>query len=351
MSINEESLRLLTELRVTVEGVVDDETRALVRGWARAWDEIAAEWEAAVAHIQQLAADGQIITAGDVRRMERARRAAEAAHGQLLQLVDRSGARITNSAGEVVDVTRALDARLTASQLPPAAGTTAELAARFTRVSDDALAAIVERTTQQVTSRAWPLADDATEAMLRSLVQAVPQGLSPRDAARRMVRTVEGRFNGGLARALTIARTEIVDAHRAAAASNQAGNADILTGWVWVTALDERTCPACVAMHGTEHSLEEPGPIGHQNCRCSRAPLTKSWRQLGFDIDEPPSVIGTGGEWFARQPESVQLQIMGPERLQALRDGTPFDRLVQRRLTPGWRDSLVPTPARDLIAA
>lgn len=351
MSINEESLRLLTELRVTVEGVVDDETRALVRGWARAWDQVAAEWEAAVANVQQLVADGQIVTAGDVRRMERARRAAEAAHGQLLALVDRSGARITNAAGEVVDVTRALDARLTASQLPPTAGSTAELATTFTRVSDDALAAIVERTTQQVTSRAWPLADDATEAMLRELTRAVPQGLSPRDAARRMVKAVEGRFNGGLARALTIARTEIIDASRTAAAQNQMGNADILAGWVWTTALDERTCPACVAMHGSEHSLEEPGPIGHQNCRCGRAPLTKTWRQLGFDIDEPPSRLGAGEEWFARQPEATQLAIMGPERLRALQDGVPFDRLVQRRSTPGWRDSLVPTPARDLIAA
>jgi SPP1 gp7 family putative phage head morphogenesis protein len=347
VSINEESLRLLTELRVTVQGVVDDETRALIRGWARAWDQIAAEWEAAVAEVQRLVADGQQVHAGAVRRLERAQRAAQAAHREILTLVERSGARITNAAGEIVDVTRTLDARLTASQLPGAR--TVELTPTFTRVSDEALAAIVERTTQQVTSRAWPLADDATEAMLRELTRAVPQGLSPRDAASRMVRSVEGRFNGGLPRALTIARTEIIDAHRAAAFANQMGNTEVLTGWVWITALDERTCPACVAMHGSVHPLESPGPIGHQNCRCSRMPQTKTWRELGFDVDEPDPLVISGEEWFLEQPESVQLQIMGAARLQALEDGVPFDALVQRRSTPGWRDSLVPTPVGELV--
>lgn len=350
MSINDESLRILTDLQVTVTDVTDTETRALVRSWARAWDQIAAEWEAAISEVLALQAEGQIITGATARRLERARQAVRAAHTQILTLVEASAARVTNAAGELVDVTRLLDARLTASQYPATAGTLAELAPQFARVSDEALVAIVERTTQQVTSRAWPLADDAVEAMLRELTRAVPQGLSPREAARRMVRAVEGRFNGGLARALTISRTELIDASRAAAAANQAANTDVLAGWVWLAELGSRTCPACVAMHGSLHGLEEPGPQGHQNCRCSRMPQTKSWRDLGFDIDEPASIVTSGQDWFAGQPDDVRLAIMGPSRLQLLDDGVPFSDLVQRRSTPGWRDSLVPTPVVDLAA-
>jgi SPP1 gp7 family putative phage head morphogenesis protein len=350
MSINDETLRILTDLQVTVTDITDTETRALVRSWARAWDQIAAEWESVASEVLSLQANGQIVTPATARRLERARQAVQSAHAQILGLVESSAARVTNAAGELVDVTRLLDARLTASQLPAAAGNTADLSVRFTRVSDQALASIVERTTQQITSRAWPLADDATEAMLRELTRAVPEGLSPREAARRIVKAVEGRFNGGLSRALTISRTEIIDASRAAAAQNQAGNADVLGGWVWLAELGSRTCPACVAMHGSVHSLEEQGPEGHQNCRCSRMPQTKTWRQLGFDVDEPPSTVTSGPDWFAGQPETVQLAIMGPTRLRAVNDGTPFSDLVQRRTTPGWRDSLVPVPAGQFAA-
>lgn len=351
MSINEESLRLLTELRVTVDQVVDAETKALIRSWARAWDQISAEWEATAADLAQLQADGQPISPALVRRHERARRAALAAHDQLIALVNRSAARMATATGEVVDLTRIIDARLTATQLPATAGSNATVTARFTRVSDLALAAIVERTTEQITSRAWPLADDATESMLRELTRATARGLSPREAGRRMVRGVEGRFNGGLTRAVTIARTELLDASRTAAAQNQAGNADVLAGWMWLAHLDSSTCPACVAMHGTLHQLEEPGPIGHQNCRCDRMPVTKSWQELGFSgMMEPSSTVTSGEDWFWSQPESVQTKIMGATRMQALNDGVPFAELVSRRSTPGWRDSLVPTPAGELVA-
>lgn len=349
MSISDETMRIATDLRVTVQGVVDDETRSLIRGWTRAWDGIAAEWDSAVNEVLQLQATGQPVGIGTIRRLERAQRAAAAAHAEILGLVNGSAARITNAAGEVVDVTRLLDARTIASQLP---GDTAQLTARFDRVNPQALASIVERTTQQITSRAWPLADDATEAMLRTLTQAVPQGLSPRDAARRMVRAVEGRFNGGLTRALTIARTEIVDASRNAAVLNQQANSDTLAGWIWLAELGSRTCPACVAMHGSFHTLDEWGPEGHQNCRCSRAPQTKTWRELGFDMDEPAPTVRSGADWFAGQPEGVQLQIMGPARLDALNSGAiTFDDLTMRRSTAGWRDSIVPTPVGELVPA
>lgn len=344
MPVTTETLRLARELRITIAGVIDDETRLLVRAWDRAWRQITTEWDAAITDV---IAAGDRPTFTQLTRQARAANAITAALDQIEQITDRATVRITDAAGQVVDVTARLEARQIASQLPLQPGDTrADMAVRFDRVNADALASIVERTTTQVTSLARPLSVDATEAMLRVLTQAIPQGLSPRQAARRMLEAVEGQFNGGLARALTIARTEILDAYRTAARQQQDANLDVVTGWIWHAQLDDRTCISCVAQHGTLHRPEEAGPEDHQNGRCARMPKTKTWAELGFGIAEPPDRVTDGAAWFAAQPERVQLAIAGPARLEQLRTGqrTLADMSTRRR-NPGWRASYVPTPA------
>jgi SPP1 gp7 family putative phage head morphogenesis protein len=166
-----------------------------------------------------------------------------------------------------------------------------------------------------------------------------------------MVRQVEGQFNGGLTRALTIARTETLDAYRQAAAAVQDASRDVLEGWVWLAQLDGRGCPACWAMHGTVHPLDEPGPLGHPNCRCSRAPKTQSWRDLGFDMDEPEDQIPDAEQVFQALPRAVQVRIMGPARLGLLDRGeVSWPDLARRKDNPGWRPSWMPVPVQDLAA-
>src|SRR5690606_29603745 len=150
--------------------------------------------------------------------------------------------------------------------------------------------------------RAWRLEDAAIEAMKRELVRGVVTGDNPRTAAAAMVKRVEGQFNGGLSRALGLARTEIIDAHRHAAQVAQEAHADVLNGWRWHCDLSVRTCPACLAMHGTMHPLSEPGPHDHVNGRCARVPVTKSWAELGFDIEEPADAFLDAREWFDGLP-------------------------------------------------
>ena len=96
-------------------------------------------------------------------------------------------------------------------------------------------------------------------------------------------------------------------------------------------------------MDGTVSDLDEPGPLGHQNCRCTAVPITKTWADLGFtdipepDVDEPP----TGREWFDKQPEKVQRQIMGPKRLSLYQQNKiGWDDMHTIRRTPYWRDSI-----------
>jgi hypothetical protein len=180
----------------------------------------------------------------------------------------------------------------------------------------------------------------------REIVRGIATGSNPRQTASRIMKGAEGGFNGGLSRALTISRTETLDAHRAAAAESHAANADVLGGWVWLTDLSLRTCPACLGMSGTEHPLSEPGPLGHPNCRCSRMPRTKTWAELGIEgMDEPASSAPDAGDWFAGQDEQTQRSILGAGRYDAWKRGDyPMTAWAVRKPNPEWRPSYQTSP-------
>jgi hypothetical protein len=163
-----------------------------------------------------------------------------------------------------------------------------------------------------------------------------------------MLARLEAEFNGGLARALNIARTEMLDAHRAAATLAQNAASDVVDGWIWTAQLGKRTCPSCWSKHGNVYPLSQPGPWDHQSGRCTRVPHVRPWKDLGINMPEPPSILPDAETVFRSLPRAEQLQIMGPGRLAALDNGVPWSALSQLRTTPGWRDSWHTTPVRAL---
>jgi SPP1 gp7 family putative phage head morphogenesis protein len=71
-------------------------------------------------------------------------------------------------------------------------------------------------------------------------------------------------------RALLLARTEMYTAYRESLLQSFSDAGAM--GWIWVTAEDERVCPFCTDMDGTEHSFAERFNT-HPNCRCEAEPL------------------------------------------------------------------------------
>jgi SPP1 gp7 family putative phage head morphogenesis protein len=159
-----------------------------------------------------------------------------------------------------------------------------------------------------------------------------------------------------------IIRTAIT--HEAQVARNKIteANSDLFSSEEWVATLDGRTCPICGARDGKRWPIGEgPFPPAHINCRCQRIPVTKSWRQLGFDgldEDQPLStrpfvadnrpvskipqnqrdqVIGTTTsktyqEWLSGQSAAFQDQTLGKTKGKLFRNGDlPLDRFVDRR--------------------
>lgn len=348
MAATLQTIKLNNELSIVITDMTNHATRELVKAWVRAWDEISTEFTKAIDDLLEVG-DGEWPSRAQVLRTNRAQHALDIATGRLEGLSDMTGVLVVKDAGEAAGTTADWQARIIASQMPPAAGTRAELTARFDRVDGDVLDAMVERTTERITSYRRPMSREATEAMQREVIRGVTVGDNPRVAARAMLERVEGAFNGGLTRAMTIARTEIIDAHRSGAAAAHWANEDVLAGWQWICAMDKRTCPSCWSKHGNQYPLSETGPDDHQQGRCARMPVPKSWRELGFDIPEPPSAVPDAQKVFASMSKADQLAVMGPVRLHALNTGAvAWADLSVQRFTYGWRPSWAPRPVRQI---
>lgn len=336
MSVTAATLRQARTMRLELDATVGAVTRDLAKAWSDAWEEIADEWADAV---DDLIAAGDWPTRSQVLRAKRAQRAMAATVEALNDLAQQSGVRILRDVSQLADAAAGWELALATTQIP--AGLTLDWA----RLDAKALAAIVKRTTGQVEANTRPLPREQQAVMKQVLIRGIAVGGNPKTAARLMLDRLGGAFDGGRARAVNIARTEMLDAHREASRQARAANPGVVAGWTWMATLDRRTCPACLAQHGTTYPADTFGPEGHQQCRCCALPTVKTWRELGIDLDEPASRLPDAHAWFDQQPKAVQAEIMGAERLRRLNSGElAWGDLAVRRQTPGWRDSYVVRP-------
>lgn len=346
MTVNDEALGVIRDAQALTRRIQDEHTRDLVAAWVTAWDDLQPQFTDALETVMAGAHDGRV-TRAQMSKATRLAKALEATHTQLSILTVENQRLAAEPLPEAIAAVVEANAAAIASQLPAA---TAGAVVTFDRMDPDALAAIVTRTTQQIEAAHQALPDDVVRVMRSELIRGVAVGDNPRRTASRMVRQTEKRFNGGLTRALGIARTETMDAHRTASQASDEANADVLKGWQWICALDRRSCVACLVMHGTEHKLTEPGPAGHQQCRCTRAPVTKSWADLGIPgVEDVKPAVEDAQAWFDNLAPASQADIMGTQRLALYQSGqVGWDQLATVRPNTAWRDSIVPTPVAAL---
>ena len=334
MTVGTETVRQAKAARIALDHTADDVTRKLAGYWSTAWQELVDEWQTAVA---DLATSSEWPSHRQILQSQRVTAALNHTGEQLVALADTAGVTITGELPHFVALADNSQQTLFASQLGAAA-----VSVSWSRANPGALEAIVKRVTGQVESLARLLPADQQAAMKASLVRGVAVGENPLDTAQRMVDRLGGVFNGGVARAENIARTEMLDAYREAGRASRAANTDVLTGWMWSCDLSSNVCPACLAMDGQIFPLDTPGPLGHQQCRCTAVPVSKSWTELGIDAPEPAPTRQTGRDWYLKQPWRTQERIMGRDRAAALRSGDlRWEDIPERRRTPGWRDSIV----------
>ena len=335
MTVTRDTTAVLARQRAEIDAILDSRRIAATAQWEASWGRMQDEltsWADAWADI----AEAQLRAGRNPYRLVNLRAMRQVAEDELrgnldvATRLDREGlGRLTMTAGQHA-------AQLAGSQLPR----TSRGAIAWLPTNPAALEAIVKRATQQITARHYFLSQSATRSVKSALRLGMAAGDNPRTVARDMIRRTEGVFNGGLARAEVIARTELLDGYRNATNQAYVANRDVLDGWQWLAELSERTCPACLSMNGTMWPVNEPGPMDHHCGRCTSVPMIKPLNQLGIGGPEPRSAVPDSLGWFKSQPEAVQRQIMGPGRYDAWLAGRfPPERWAQRVETDGWRDA------------
>ncbi len=181
------------------------------------------------------------------------------------------------------------------------------------------------------------------------LLQALARGWSPK----RVAELARKNTGMGLARGLTIARTEMLRVYRTAHHRNFRNNSRVIGGWIWMSACDLRTCAACWAMHGTIHPLEEKLD-DHPNGRCAPAPATRSWEEIlgerGRGLTDTRPKIKTGEERFSALPEASQRKILGKKAFVLYQSGAvKLSDFAGFRHDAEWGRSLYERSAKEIV--
>ena len=205
------------------------------------------------------------------------------------------------------------------------------------------------------------------------------QGKSTQDIAseiRKFMPTGEDvSVKQAVAQAQALARTAVATVQSEAQKKYYEQNDDIIKGIKWVSTLDSRTTPMCMALDGKTWKYDAKSkdyePVGHTipwpdyppihwNCRSTTVPVLKSWHELskkelphkpevtaeeaftqalkeqGFSDEEIAQIEANqrasvdGGvpdtvtyeEWLKKQPEAMQKSILGPGKWQLWQDGS-----------------------------
>jgi hypothetical protein len=180
----------------------------------------------------------------------------------------------------------------------------------------------------------------------------------------------------------TLARTWINRASNDATMEVYNQNRDVITKVEWSSVMEidtsapgRGTCIRCLALDGRQYEFDDPDkppmPL-HPRCRCHWKSVTKSYRELGLDIDEiekvaRPYVIndqltkkvgqfeGSSESWLKRQTKKYQESVLGVKRTEKFRAGEwSFDDMVtdtgSLKLLDGDKLKLKPAqPTRDTM--
>ena len=184
--------------------------------------------------------------------------------------------------------------------------------------------------------------EDLTESQRRGIRDAVRMGMVEGESIDAIARRIRGtralQYKDGIMEisrrgAQAMVRTAV---NHTATQSREAlykNNDDIVKGVQWVSTLDGRTTPICQSRDSMVFPVDSgPRPPAHINCRSTTVCVVKSWRELGFDIDEAPASTRASmdgqvpdktayNEWLSGQPASVQDEILGKGKGELFRSG------------------------------
>ena len=208
--------------------------------------------------------------------------------------------------------------------------------------------------------REW--VEDLTNAQRRNMRDAIRIGMTEGETVDQITRRIRGTRAQGFRDGVMETTRRQAQAMVRTAVNHTATNArdllyeqndDLIKGWVFVATLDTRTTETCASLDGQQFKVGEgPRPPRHPNCRSTTAPVTRSWEELGIDLDEAPpgtraSMDGqvpgktTFNQWLRRQSADRQAEALGSTKARLFREGNlSVDRFVDDAGKPYTLDEL-----------
>lgn len=258
--------------------------------------------------VKALQAKGEL-TAGEIARFDRAIALSEQVEAEIGRLSLTAHQQIIATQEQMVAMASDQARALALVQVP--SSQIASIAALWNKVPTTAVEQLVGRLSDgsPLDSLLRKLPTETSSAITETLQDGIARGLNPRAMAAALEQTTDLSS----VRLLAITRTETLGAYRGATLATYAENADILSGWVWVCALDN-SCVTCVSLHGQEFPIDQTFFEAHVNCRCSPAGLVKG---VASPID-----ANAGQDFFSKlEPEQQDAAIGSKAGGEAYRAG------------------------------
>lgn len=188
---------------------------------------------------------------------------------------------------------------------------------------------------------------------MRQIRNTIQHGYVSGDTTDQIIRRIRGTAKAKYADGLLDASRRHVAGMTQTALSHMANftqqraleaNTGLLKGWEFLATLDGRTTITCASLSGKVFPIGKgPIPPRHINCRSFAVPVTKSWRELGIDIDEAPKSTRASmdgqvaadlsfSDWLRSKPADFQDRILGRTRGRMFRaNEIEIDRFTNNR--------------------
>lgn len=140
-------------------------------------------------------------------------------------------------------------------------------------------ATVAPATVQLMAAQSFSDLEGVTDAMSSRMVKQLVKGFTAGESPRTIAKALAREVDIGLARAETIARTEVIRAHAQGQlnALKALGVDKIGVMVEWSTAHDGKVCPECSSMSGRVFTIQQAEGLipAHPNCRCAFIPAGK----------------------------------------------------------------------------
>jgi hypothetical protein len=177
-----------------------------------------------------------------------------------------------------------------------------------------------------------------------SAAPAAPAAKGPLSATDPVAPGEQGILKTSAANARALVHSSVQAVANAARLASFQANADLIECLVWLSTLDSHTCLLCAMRDLHEYSLHDQEPINHTHewaggpgaihfsCRCVLSTRTKSFKDLGIELDEPgdstrPSDGGAVSssmnfkDFLASKDKDWRAEYLGPGRAEMYEAG------------------------------